>query len=131
MFVRADILRPVDASGFDWDLIEVKNTRQLRDHHVRDVATQAWVASAFVQLRRVALRYVTRFVPARQTYCANLFASQDVTTAARALYKSRATVAASAADVLRSVEPAIGPGPQCKTPYACEFQQYCSACRHE
>jgi hypothetical protein len=127
VFVRVDILRPLDASGLDWDLIEVKNTRQLRENHIRDVATQAWVASAFVQLRRVVLRHVTRFVRASESFSAHLFASRDVTTAARALFKSRATVAASAGVTLRSTEPAIVPGPQCMAPYRCEFHRYCSA----
>jgi hypothetical protein len=123
--VRADILKPVDASGLDWDLIEVKNTRRPRSHQIRDVATQAWVASAAIQLRQVVLRHVTRFVRARQRFSADLFASQDVTNAARALYKSRAAVAASASITLRSSEPTIQRGPQCAAPYLCEFRQYC------
>jgi hypothetical protein len=104
----------------------VKNTRHPRRHHVRDVATQAWVASAAIQLRRVVLRHVTRFVRASQRFSAELFTSQDVTFAARALYKSRATLASSASVVLRSTEPAIRPGRQCAAPYPCEFRRYCS-----
>jgi hypothetical protein len=60
------------------------------------------------------LRHVTRFVRASQRFSAELFTSQDVTIAARALYKSRATLAFSAGVVLRSTEPAIRPGPSAR-----------------
>lgn len=128
--IRADILRPVDKSGFDWDLIEVKNTRVPRDWHIRDIATQSWVARAHIQLRSLVIGYPTKRISSRSSVSTSTFAFEDVTTRAMSHEPSRSVLAASARALLRAAEPTLPPGPQCAFPYGCEFRRYCGAPSH-
>lgn len=125
--IRADILKPVDGSGFDWDLVEVKHTRQPRDGHVQDVAVQAWVASAHIQLRRVLICHPTRMISAGRSFQRNDFRFQDVTDQAASYQRTCSGVAASARHLLRGQEPRVATGSHCSSPYCCEFRRYCRA----
>jgi CRISPR/Cas system-associated exonuclease Cas4 (RecB family) len=124
VIVRADILKPVDASGLDWDLIEVKNTRQPRDWHTRDLAIQAWVLGNHIKLRRLIIAHPAR--PASRLQ-ATEYAFQDVTAKAAGYQRTTPGIVVEAHAVVRAPEPDVPAGPQCTAPYPCEFWNYCSA----
>ena len=126
VIVRADILKPVDGSGIDWDLIEVKNTRQTRDWHILDVATQAWVAQESIRIRSVMICHPAGSRRENHSRARFSFTRQDVTARSRQHERTRSAAARSARLMLRDAEPAIKIGPQCEFPYACQFRAYCA-----
>lgn len=123
VFVRVDILQPQDAAGSLWNLIEVKNSRRVRQCHVLDVTSQAWSALGSVKLGAVIIRHVSAGAVASASHLRD----QDVTGAVRRLLPMVPAAAAAARTTLRSADPNIRPGPQCRRPYRCEFIGHCTA----
>lgn len=125
VLVRADILiRQQDT----YRMIEVKSSTRVRPHQVTDAAIQAWVArGAGLDIARFDLAHVDKkFVyPGGNDYT-GLFAHADVTEAIAPLQDEiPAWIDAAQRDVAGPM-PDIAVGPQCTTPFACEFLDYCA-----
>jgi hypothetical protein len=124
--VRPDILEPDGWGG--WKLIEAKSSTGVRPHHLRDAATQAWVAQQNgLCISAVIIRHAARRLPspiARALPAAPI--DVDVTSDLKNIVRDRPRVAAAAREVVRGPEPTRAPGPHCTYPFRCEFRDYCS-----
>jgi hypothetical protein len=127
LLVRIDLLLPEDTAGRHHHLVEVKSTASVKDYHLPDAATQAWVAGqAGLDLSRVSIAHLdTSFVyPGNGDYC-GLFHWSDVTRRIAPLLEQVPDWATEARVVLAGGQPDIEPGDQCDTPFECPFQQHC------
>ncbi len=124
--VRIDVLEPMgDAT---WRIAEVKSSTSAKPHHRSDLATQVWVArQAGVPVSGAAIRHIdNRFVLAEPGWFEGLFADEESLDEIEALVAERQALIGAARDALKGPEPAISPGDQCASPYACEFSGHCS-----
>ncbi len=126
--VRADVL--VRGPDGGWDLVEVKSTTGVKAVHDLDVAIQAWVLrGAGVDLRRAGVLTLDRGYrwPGGPYDLEALFALHDRTGVVESLLPGLGPEVARLHAVLAAVAaPAIGPGPQCTTPYECPFLAHCT-----
>lgn len=121
IFVAVDILKRDDC-GFR--LIEVKSSTSVRDHHIPDVAIQAYV------LRQNGLDLVGAEVMHLNRDCAypdlsNLFVRSDVTEAVSAIEQSVSGWVARQSEMLQGLIPDVPIGPHCTAPYECPFMARC------
>jgi len=122
-FVRVDVLRR--AAGGAWDLIEVKSTTRVKEEHLPDAAVQRFVAEGGGL--RVAGVFLMHLNPAC-TFpdLSDLFILEDLEARVAAILER---VGGELDGFLRLLEqraePRVPVGPQCTTPYECEFKAYC------
>jgi hypothetical protein len=125
ILVRADILiRRRDT----WRLIEVKSSTKVRPHHVTDAALQTWVVrGAGLDVECVEIAHVDKtFVyPGDHDY-GGLFAHADVTDAVTPLQDEIPAWIDAAQRDLAGPMPEIAVGPQCTSPFTCEFLAFCA-----
>lgn len=129
VLVRVDVLERMDkAEGSSWYAAEVKSSTGVKDYHHGDLATQIWVMTgAGVPLAEAALRHVDRsFVLTRQGDYNGLFADVPLMEKLADLVAGRGGVIDAAKASLAGPEPEITMGPQCHSPFTCEFIGYCS-----
>jgi len=125
VIVRPDILEPDRWGG--WRLVEVKSSTGVRPHHVRDVATQVWVARAnglcisSAVIRHASRRITSPFAPALNAPVLDV----DVTHELRNIIRHRPAIAAAARKIVRGPEPHFETGAHCTHPFRCEFRDYC------
>lgn len=123
VFVAVDILER-DDRGFR--LIEVKSSTSVKDHHLPDVAVQAYV------LRQNGLNLVSAEVMHLNRECtypdlSNLFVRSDVTEAVGAIVDSVPKWITEQIEMLQGPVPHVPIGPHCLTPYECPFMARCWA----
>lgn len=125
VLVRIDVLEPDDNGG--WRMAEVKSTTGVKNYHVGDLATQVWVARQVgVPINSAAIRHIdSDFVLEREGVFDGLFADAELLTEVEPIVAERSDVVAAARTTLAGPEPDIAPGPQCETPFACEFARHC------
>lgn len=121
VFVAVDILKR-DDRGFR--LIEVKSSTSVKEHHIPDVAVQAYV------LRQNGLDLVGTEVMHLNRECAypdlsNLFIRSDVTEAVAAIEDRVPGWVARQIEMLQGPVPDVPIGPHCTTPYECPFMARC------
>ena len=121
VFVAVDILKR-DGRGFR--LIEVKSSTSVKDHHIPDVAVQAYV------LRQNGLDLVGTEVMHLNRECtypdlSNLFTRADVTDAVAAIEDRVPGWVAQQIAILQGPVPDVPIGPHCTTPYECPFMARC------
>jgi len=125
IFVKVDILvRRGDA----WEIHEVKSSTELKDVHVDDLAIQDYVLRrAGVPVSRLLLVHIDNsYVRQGALDVQQLFASEDVTEAARSRQASLPeTIASLRAMLAEPGEPEIRIGLQCEDPYECDFIPWC------
>jgi len=126
VLVRADILSRDGADG--WQLAEVKSSGRVKDYHLGDLATQVWVLrEAGLQLTGAAIRHIdTGFVLEQEGDYTGLFTDADRLDQISDTVTARGAVVAQARAVLAGTEPDDTPGEQCTSPFACEFQGWCT-----
>jgi hypothetical protein len=125
---RAYVLRETKASTFPLKKDKVTPDAP-DDHHLSDVAVQAWVMEASgLPMARVELNLLNNQwrYPGNGDY-AGLFRQMDVTAAVRALKESVPAWIAEAEAVLAGDMPKLQTGRQCKEPYPCPFISHCEA----
>lgn len=126
VIVRPDILQPDGWGGFR--LIEVKSSTAVRPHHVRDIATQVWVArESGVCISAAIVRHARRRLTS--PFARGLPApvvDVDVTAELPNIIRHRPVVAAAARKVIRGPEPRRAVGSHCTYPFRCEFRDYCA-----
>jgi predicted RecB family nuclease len=126
--VRVDIL---ERRPEGWGLLEVKGSTRVKDHHLDDVALQAYVlAAAGVDLRAIEIVHVNN------TYVRGsdgidwtaFFARVDVSDAVATLIAEIPQRLPVMRDSLAlGTQPHVQPGKQCNTPYGCQFWDRCTA----
>jgi len=128
VLVRIDVLERT-ATG-RWRLLEVKSGASVKAWHVADVAIQRHVAAASgLAIEAVAVVHVRReyVYPGGAIDAAALFTCVDVTAQAAELDPDLPRLIAELHAVLASESaPAIEPGPQCRSPFHCEFFDRCN-----
>ncbi len=125
--IRVDILaRSPDGS---WDIVEVKSTTSAKDEHIPDVAIQVHVLKqAGISVRRAGLAHINRdYVYSGGDYDGEqLFTVSDITDEVKAYAQTLVDELAAKRAVLElDRPPEIDIGRHCKTPYNCEFTEYC------
>lgn len=124
VLVRVDILK---SSHEGYELIEVKSSTSVKDHHRVDSAVQTWVLeSADIPVKAIYLCHIdNQFVyPGNGDY-RGLFHYEDITKEARELSRAVPQWVAHYREALSANEPEIEMGPQCTDPYSCPFIAYC------
>ena len=126
--IRVDVLERLGQGT--WGLREVKSSTGLRDHHVDEIALQAFVlAGAGVTVRSIELLHVnTDYVRGADGICwPEFFARLDVGEAvADALVTLPDQLTAMRACLATATLPHAEPGGQCSAPYDCEFWDRCT-----
>ena len=124
VLVRVDILKPC-SGGFE--IIEVKSSTSVKDHHREDSAVQTWVLeSAGIPVKAIYLCHIDRqFVyPGNGDY-RGLFHYKDITEEVRELSRAVPQWVQRYREMLNDGEPEIEMGDQCTDPYTCSFIDYC------
>jgi hypothetical protein len=125
---RVDILVPVE--GGRWDLVEVKSTTEVKEHHLDDVAFQTWVLrGARVRVRRSWLAHLNReYVRSGALDLRQLFVLEDLTDEVAPLLRGiPARVEELQRVARRRTSPDVPIGPQCSDPYNCPLIPTCWA----
>jgi hypothetical protein len=127
--IRVDVMERL-ASGA-WGLREVKSSSRLKDHYLDDIALQVHVLrGAGIAVSSIELLHVnTAYVRGPDGICwPNFFARLDIGDAvAERLVDLPADLPAMRDCLAMPDPPAVEPGSQCGTPYACEFHDQCTA----
>ncbi len=124
--VRADIL---NKSAIGWELIEVKSSKGAKPEHVPDAAVQLVVLErAGIPIGRVSIAHLNgNYVHTGGDYVPEQVVSvTDVTDRAREFAKAVPARVEAMREILEADEaPLIEIESYCKTPYDCEFIDYC------
>jgi hypothetical protein len=108
-----------------WSLIEVKSTLEVKQAHLSDVAVQTLIARrSGCDVRRVELMHLNR--DCRYPDLSDLFVREDVTDEVESLLGELAAEIDSQKRCLQNPLPLVAPGPHCRRPYTCPFQERCS-----
>lgn len=124
VFVKVDILHRSPAG---WEILEVKNSTEVKNVHYSDAALQLSVLTgAGLDVKKVAIVHVDNsYVRRGAIDVQKLFTIADVTADVRDM---QANIPAEIADMramLAEAMPAIDIGPQCSDPYDCDFHGHC------
>ncbi len=125
VLVRCDILEPDGEDG--WHLVEVKSSTKAKSEHLRDLATQVWVArGAGLRITRASIRHLNNdFLLKQAGDYTGLFRDTELLAEIEPLIADRPEVVESATVMLSRAEPVYPTGKHCKTPYPCDFQAHC------
>ena len=126
----ADVMLPdLRNDRIAWKMVEVKSSTEVKNYQRDDIAVQAHVAaSAGVRLSSVSLAHIDRsFVYPGDGDYRGLLKEIDLTE--EAVSRSgevREWIAGAQAVAELPDEPELETGPQCNTPFACGFCNYCN-----
>jgi hypothetical protein len=124
VLVRADILERRDGR---LRMIEVKSSTRLKEHHLPDVAIQAWtIEGTGLQLDVVNLAVIdTDFLYRGDGEYGGLLKEIPVADQVRPLMAQVPGWVRGLNDVLAGPLPTITHGPQCRRPFDCPFMTWC------
>lgn len=127
VLVRVDLLLPEGDDG--WRICEVKSTASVKPYHLRDLASQVWVAlGTGLSVSGADLAHIdTTFTYTRPGNYGGLLRTVDVTERVVPLVNSRHLVVTEARQCLAGSEPDIATGAHCGTPFPCPFLDHCRA----
>jgi hypothetical protein len=125
VLIRSDVLFPGPGKA---RLVEVKAATEVKDYHVDDCATQAWVIeNKGIPLTKIELARVdTSFVHNGDQNYKGLLFHEDVTDAVRPIQSEVPNWVKDFRQVLEGSEPDIDVGSHCGDPFICPFLDYCS-----
>ena len=126
-YARADILVPFGRT--EWDIIEVKSCKEVRDVHLQDLALQRYVyEGAGLDIRRCFVMHIAKHVDAQQERDPQrLFVLADVTAQVQQLLGGVHGRLAMMHEILREPRsPGTPMGRQCHDPYDCPLIRVCS-----
>jgi hypothetical protein len=126
VLVRADIITPDDDGR--WHVAEIKSSTSRKGYHLGDLATQVWVMrGAGVPIGSAVIRHINnQFVLEKLDNYYGLFVDVPSLEEIESLVIKRGEIVAAARDVMVGNEPQREMGEHCNSPFACEFQAYCS-----
>jgi len=127
--IRVDVLERLSSDS--WGLREVKSSSGLQDHYIDDIALQVYVLrGAGVALPSIELLHVnTAYVRGADGISwPEYFARRDVgDNVNEALRELPGRLPAMRESLNSLTLPEAEPGPQCNSPYSCEFWDRCTA----
>ncbi len=125
VLVAVDILHKKDGK---WSLYEVKSTNSVKPQHIKDVAVQYYVLKGCgLDLEDAFLMHLNRdYVRHGDLDINQLFLPESVLAHIIPLQQDIASNLGLLREMLENEEPDIQMGGQCSSPYACDFQAYCS-----
>lgn len=128
VLVRVDVLSPRPGG---WAIAEVKSSAGVKDYHLGDLATQAWVViQAGMPVLSACIRHIdSRFRLQHEGDYAGLFQDAECLDLLADRIAGREAIVAAARAVLAGDEPEVSTGEHCARPFACEFSSYCT--RHD
>ena len=126
--IRVDILERTDNKK--WNLIEVKSSTSVKEIHLPDVAIQYYVVQGYgLDINRAYLLHVNNqyVYDGNKLDLEDFFSSSDVTDEALS-YQNEIPVSINELKAMLSVPapPLIQPSRHCKSPYSCNFLDYCT-----
>jgi len=128
VLVRVDVLQRL-SEGKRWKLIEVKSSTRIKDYHLPDVAVQRFVLEGQGLTVIPCLMHLNReYVYNGRTHdLSKLFTIEDITAETDNLIKDvPAEVRAQFKMLSKDTAPDIESGPQCSSPFRCEFFNVCN-----
>ncbi len=125
VLIQADILEPVGDYG--WNIIEVKSSTGIKEHHISDLATQVWVLeNCQVNILGASIRHIDNsFVLQEPQDYAGLLKDVPLESEIAPLVAARNELVMRARATLGNAEPMQKVGTHCNKPFSCEFQAYC------
>jgi len=127
-FVLADVMHR-DSDSDDWQMVEIKSSSSVKNHHLADIAIQHYVTlQAGVKLEKVSLGHIdSSWVYKGDNDYHGLIKEADLTSAiVPIIVKVPAWFSSAQETSSRDVEPNISIGEHCESPYSCPFIEYCS-----
>ena len=123
--VAVDMLHKKDGK---WRLYEVKSTNSVKSQHIKDVAVQYYVLKGSgLDLEDAFLMHLNRdYVRRGELDLNQLFLPESVLAQIVPLQQDIASNLGMLREMVDNEEPDIPMGGQCSSPYACDFQAYCS-----
>lgn len=130
-FIYDDTLVAVDIlhkNNGKWSLYEVKSTNSVKPQHIKDVAVQYYVlkGSGLVLEDAFLMHLNSSYVRRGALDVGQLFLPESVLTQIMPLQQEIAPNLRMLREIVDNEEPSIPMGGQCSSPYACDFQAYCS-----
>lgn len=124
VFCKADILH-LGKDG--WELFEVKASTRVKDYQLKDAALQLRVLrGAGINPVRAAIVHINNgYVRQGDLDLQQLFTVADVTAEVEELQPFVAAEISGQRAMLQEEEPDIPIGPQCSSPFECDFEKYC------
>ena len=127
----ADVILPIKRNGKRaWRMVEVKSSTGVKNYHRDDAAIQSFIArKAGVPLASIALAHIDNewMYPGNCDYD-GLLTECDLTEEAFGRDDEVTDWIAGAQKIVaKKMEPKIGTGEQCGTPFACGFFDYCQS----
>lgn len=125
VLVRTDIMLR-DNEG--WRITEVKSAASVKDYYYSDLATQIWVLEGNnIKISEASIYHLnTSFVYQQEENYHGLFTNVPLTKELRELVYHKGQLVSNAQQTLMGKEPEIEIGEHCNSPFACEFQSYCT-----
>ncbi len=126
-YSRIDILNRRSPAG-GWDLIEVKQSTGVKDYHLDDIALQrhAFAGAGYDVQRSILMHLNRQYVRRGDLDVHQLFLQADCT---EQTLSAMTAVPGRLADLLqavnRPVEPVVPIGRHCRTPFECDYIDYC------
>jgi len=124
VLVRVDVMIP---DGDGWRMIEVKASTSVKDYHVLDCAIQDWVLrNCGINVTSISLAHINnQFVYAGDGDFDGLLLENDLTDEVRTLEPTVIDLLVKARDAIAGQIADIAVGPQCTSPYECQFIKHC------
>jgi hypothetical protein len=126
-FSKIDILQKTDSAGH-WDLIEVKQSTEVKDYHLDDISLQRYAFSnAGYDVRKSILMHLNRqYVRCGDLDLNGLFLLEDCTELAQARMEHVPEYLTGLLKVVNEPqEPFVQIGRRCKSPFECDYIPYC------
>ncbi len=123
--VRADIF---SRTGATHSVVEVKSSTEVKDYHLNDAAIQYWVISGTgYPLSSISIAHIDKtFIYQGNGDYRGLLKQVDVTEEIADAVEQVPLRIKDFRKMLAGKAPKIETGPQCSTPFACPFLDYCS-----
>ena len=126
-FSRIDILQKVSPTN-SWDLIEVKQSTDVKDYHLDDIALQRYAfVGAGYDVRHSILMHLDRgYVRWGELDPKKMFLLEDCTDLAQSRMAGIASHLKFLLDVANQSDEPLAPiGRHCKSPFECDYMEYC------
>jgi len=126
-YSKIDVFQKVSGAN-TWDLIEVKQSTDIQDYHLDDIALQRYAfTGAGYDVRRSILMHLNReYVRIGELDPKRLFILGDCTELAEARMMSFPVKLAELFRVVNQTEePKVQIGRHCKSPFECDYMDYC------
>ena len=126
-YSKIDVFQKVSGAN-TWDLIEVKQSTDIQDYHLDDIALQRYAfTGAGYDVRKSILMYLNReYVRIGELDPKQLFILGDCTELAEARMMSVTTKLTELFKVVnKTEEPKVQIGRHCKSPFECDYMDYC------